>query len=114
MQTEVEAGHKGAAKWTSVDHWGVEVMSSHCSVVGFFIGYGPASGARKSTITQSRQAQAEHNVNWTAFPPLCRPDDAEKKNREITELRQRSLSAEEPGDETDSDGDLGEEADYDP
>ena len=98
MQTEAEAGHKGEAKWTNVDPWGLEVMSSHCSVVGFFIGYAPASGAKQSTITSCRQGQAERNVDWMAFPPLCRPDDVEKQNREITELRQRSLSAEEPGD----------------
>ena len=53
---------------------------------------------KHSTITPSRQGQAERNVDWKALPPLCRPDDAEKKNREITELRQRSPSAEEPGD----------------
>ena len=120
MQTEAEAGHKGEAKWTNVDIWGLEVMSSHCSVVGFFIGYAPASGAKKSTITSSRQGQAERNVVWMAPPPRCRPGDAEKKNREITELRQRSLSAEEPGDAAaelsgeESFVDVGEEVDWDP
>ena len=59
-------------------------------------------------------------MDWMALPPLCRPDDAEKKNREITELRQRSLSAEEPGDaaaepsRVESFVDPGEEADWDP
>ena len=53
---------------------------------------------QQSTITSSRQGQAERNVDWMALPPLCRPDDAEKKNREITRLWQRSLSVEEPGD----------------
>ena len=53
---------------------------------------------KHSTITPSRQGQSERNVDWKALPPLCRPDDAEKKNRELTELRQRSPSAEEPGD----------------
>ena len=53
-----------------------------------------------------------------ALPPLCRPDDAEKKNREITELRQRPLSAEEPGDvaaepsRVESFVDPGDEADW--
>ncbi len=88
-------------------------MSSHCSVVGFFIGYAPASGAKKSTITSSRQGQAERNVDWMALPPLCRPDDAEKKNRELTELRQRSPSAKEPGDAAAEPSDSGEEVDWD-
>ena len=62
MQTEAEAGHKGEAKWTHVDHWGVEVMSSHCSVVGFFIGYAPASGAKRSTITLPDRGK--RNATW--------------------------------------------------
>ena len=37
-------------------------------------------------------------MDWKALPPLCRPDDAKKKNQEIARLRQTSLSAEEPGD----------------
>ena len=120
MQTEAEVGHTGEAKWTNIDQCGIEVMSSHCSVVGFFIGYAPASGAKKSTITSSRQGQAERNVDWMALPPLCRPDDAEKKNREITELRQRSPSAEEPGgadielSSGESFVDVGDEVDWEP
>ncbi len=113
MQTEAEVGHKGEPKWTNVDPWGLEVISSHCSVVGFFIGYGPALGAKNSTITSSRQRQAERNVDWMALPPLCRQDDAEKKNRELTELRQRSLSAEEPGDAATEPSDSGEEVNWD-
>jgi hypothetical protein len=84
MQSEAEKTHTGEAKWTNVSWDGSEMVSSHCSVVGFFIAYGPHT---KKMMCGSRDSMAAHNLDWKSLPPLCRPDNLDDKNREIEQKR---------------------------
>ena len=74
MQTSAEQGNRGEPRWTCMDCTGLECMSSSCSIVGFWVGYDKYRGRKNSNITMSRKGQAEHNVDWSRLPPMCRPN----------------------------------------
>ena len=93
MQDEAEKTHTGESKWTNVDHWGVECISSHCSIVGFFVGYGPT---RKAHVTTSRQAFACKGLQWDLLPPLCRPDNVLEKNAWVAAERAKLQGTTQP------------------
>ena len=80
MQREAETSHRGEARWTNMDNYLIERMSSACAIVGFFVGYGVALGKNSTDLCQSRAGQAETTIDFTLLPPLCRPDDVELKN----------------------------------
>jgi len=83
MQSLAEKGKTGEPRWSCIDAGGLEVISSGCSVVGFFIGYGVLS--KSSQVTTSRKKQAEHNLDWAMLPPLCRPDNLAAKNAALAQ-----------------------------
>ena len=88
MQADADKSHIGERRWTNIDQCAFEVMSSHDAVVGFFVGYGPALSYNKTHITFSRRDQAEVGLDWNMVPPICRPDDLDKKNAEVARKRQ--------------------------
>ena len=88
----------------------MEVCSSGCATVGFFVGYSVALGKRYNGLCKSREGDAETNIDWGLMPPLCRPnDDVDKKNMQIQEKRQKRESETTRGAEDDSCKDESEE-----
>jgi hypothetical protein len=53
MQDYAEMSHKSERRWTNIDTLASEMRSSHCCIVGFFVGYGCAMGRQESAITDS-------------------------------------------------------------
>ena len=70
-------------RWTNVGADGCEFISSHNSVVGWFVGYGPAVSSGSSTLTGPRSQQCERGMLWDMAPPFCRPDNIDLKNEEV-------------------------------
>ena len=93
MQREAETSHRGEARWTNMDNYLIECMSSACAIVGFFVGYGVALGKNSTDLCQSRAGQAETTIDFTLLPPLCRPDDVESKNTLLEIKRKKNKEA---------------------
>ena len=90
MQMKAQTTHTGEERWSTLDNQCVECISSGCSIVGFFVGYGVALGQKVSDLCESRKKDAETNIDWSMMPPLCRPDNVNEKNKEVEEKRQKT------------------------
>ena len=98
MQKEAGKTNTGEKRWTNVGPDGVEFLSSHNGVVGWFIGYATSVGRRTGCVTPSREQQAEWGMRWDLVPPLCRPDNIEAKNTQVRQQQAGSSHEEAPVD----------------
>ena len=78
---KAQTTHMGEERWSNVDNHLIECISSGCLIVGFFVGYSAAT--KTSGLCESRMKDAETNIDWSMMPPLCRPDDVDKKNMQV-------------------------------
>ena len=92
MQEKAQKTHTGEERWTNIDRHFIEVCSSACAIVGFFVGYSVALGRNNSDLCLSRRGDAEVTIAWGLIPPLCRPDNIYQKNMEIKKKRQKRES----------------------
>ena len=67
-----------------------EVVSSTCTVVGFFVGYSVALAKDTTEVSQSRKRQAEMSVDWGILPPPCRKGKLEERNVKLEEKRDKA------------------------
>ena len=81
MQRKAQTTHTGEERWSNLDNELIECISSGCSIVGLFVGYSVAT--KNSGLCESRMKDAETNIDWSMMPPLCRPDDVDKKNMQV-------------------------------
>ena len=88
MQMKAQTTHTGEERWSNLDNFCIECISSSCAIVGFFVGYGVALGKDSSDLCQSRKQDAEMSIDFNMMPPLCRPDDVNNKNKFLDEWRQ--------------------------
>ena len=79
MHIDAQKTHLGEARWTNVGADGIEFISSHNAVVGWFVGYSLVQKKSSKTVTKSRGLQCEWGMRWAMVPPLCRPDNIEVK-----------------------------------
>ena len=84
--------HMGEERWTNIGNHFVEVCSSGCAIVGFFVGYSVALGRNNSDLCPSRRGDAEVTIAWGLMPPLCGRDNIDQKNMEIKKKRQKRES----------------------
>ena len=98
MQIEAEQAHMGEKAWTNVDQYGVEIVSSHCAVVGFFVGYSPVVSSKSTSVTASRSHQAEWGMDWDSLPPWCRPNKPRRplQERMAQSSQDKARSSHEP------------------
>ena len=89
MQMKAQTTHTGEERWSNLDNCFIECISSGCSIVGFFVGYSVALGAKSSDLCLSRLKDAETSIDWNVMPPLCRPDDVAEKNKHVEENRRK-------------------------
>ena len=89
MQEKMQKTHTGEDRWTNIDNYCIELISSGCAIVGMFVGYSVAR-AKPGDLCTSRQHDAETSVDWLQMPPLCRPDDVDKQNAAIELRRQEA------------------------
>ena len=68
MQMQAQKSHTGEPRWTNMDQWLLESMSSGCAIVGFFIGYSVAMGKATSRLCGSRVHEAETTIDWMMMP----------------------------------------------
>ena len=84
MQTDAESTHVGEPRWHLLDANCFENMSSKCSIITFFIGYGCAEGKEVEGATTSKVGQVEHLLRWDLLPPLSRKDNMAEQNAVIS------------------------------
>ena len=84
---KAQTTHTGEERWSNLDNFCIECISSSCSIVGFFVGYGVALGKGSSDLCESRVKDAETNIDWRMMPPLCRLDDVDEKHKFLEETR---------------------------
>lgn len=90
MQKHSMVSHQGEEAWSIVDHYGLEICSSVCCVVGFFVGYGTYLEAH---INQSRaDCIMTGGMDWNLVPPISRPCDFVAK-LDRWEARRQAASA---------------------
>ena len=92
MQKDADKTHTGEARWTNVGSDGVEFMSSHNAVVGWFGVYSPLYKKEHSMVRKSQEL-CEWGMRWDMVPPLCRPDNIEEKSTEVRQQQQTTSSS---------------------